>query len=376
MEVSPNLKVTRIITRLNIGGPARHVGILNSGLHHYGFDSELIAGREAPSEGFLAAPGRTVSLPELGRSIAPVNDARVYQDLVRRMKARAPAIVHTHLAKAGALGRLAARRAGVPLTVHTFHGHVLEGYFSAPVNALFLRTERWLARSTDALIAVSNAVRDDLLELRVGRRDQWHVVPLGLNLAPLLDLDQKESREPVVGIVGRLTAIKDHATFMRAAEIVSRRHPSVRFVVAGDGEERPKIEEQASALHGRVRLEGWVNDLTSLYGSLDIVVLTSRNEGTPVALIEAGAAGRPVVATDVGGVSDVVRDEVTGFLATPGDAAGIAEKLLRLLDDADLRRSMGGAGRDWVRDRFSSARLVKETASLYEELLQRRRTAS
>lgn len=366
-----NSKVTRIITRLNIGGPARHVGILNSRLDQYGFDSELIAGREASSEGFLAAPGKTVSLPALRRPLAPGSDARAYGYLVRHLQVRRPSIVHTHLAKAGALGRLAASRAGVAVKIHTFHGHVLDGYFSAPVTALFLRTERWLAASTDALVAVSDAVRDELLELGIGRPEQWHVIPLGLDLDALLGLEPKQSGDLVIGIVGRLAPIKDHDTFMTVAEIVLKARPGVTFVVAGDGEQRVHVEEQARAFNGRVRVEGWVKDLASLYRRLDIVVLTSRNEGTPVALIEAGAARRPVVATDVGGVSDVVRDHLTGFLAPPGDASGIAEKLIRLLDDPDLRRRMGGAGRDWVRDRFSSARLINETASLYEELLQK-----
>jgi len=300
--------------------------------------------------------------------------------LTRLVRGRRPDVVHTHMAKAGAIGRLAAHRAEVPVIVHTFHGHVLDGYFSRPVARAFIATERRLARWSSALVAVSPAVRDELLDLGIGRTDQWRVIPLGLELDPLLDagVDRASARSSlglpvdgaVVGIVGRLVPIKDHATFIAAAAKVAAEREDVRFAIVGDGELRTDLERTSrAALGDRVVFTGWVHDLPRLYAALDVVALTSRNEGTPVALIEAAAAGRPVVATRVGGVADVVRDGVTGALVDAGDAAGIARELLKVLADAGLARARGDAARAHVRDRFSAERLEDDIVALYEELL-------
>jgi len=293
-------------------------------------------------------------------------------------------VVHTHLAKAGALGRIAARRTRVPVIVHTYHGHVLEGYFSSPVSRAVLMVERRLAALTDALVAVSDAVRDDLVARGVGRPGQWRVIPLGLDLSKLLGQlpDARSARRvlglpedgPTVGIVGRLTPVKDHATFLAAAARIAQMRPEATFAIAGDGELREGLEMQARRLLGdRCRFLGWVMDLPNLYAALDVVVLTSRNEGTPVALIEAGAAARPVVATEVGGVPDVVRNGVTGLLAPQGDPASIAAQVLRVLEEPGLGRSLGSAGREWVRNRFTIDRLADDLAALYGELLDRKR---
>jgi glycosyltransferase involved in cell wall biosynthesis len=309
-------------------------------------------------------------------------DARAIQTLTRMMRASRPDLVHTHTTTAGGLGRIAARRAKVPVTVHTFHGHVLSGYLSGAQTRALTAAERALAKRTDALVSVSTRVRDELLALGIGRPEQWRVVPLGLELGELLGgpAERSPSRAalglppeaPLVGIVGRLAAIKDHGTFLAMAAKLAAARTDVSFVVAGDGSLRGSLEAEAKSLLGnRIRFLGWATDLPVLYGALDVVVLTSRNEGTPVALIEAGAAGRPVVATDVGGVAEVVRDGASGFVVPPGDAAALAARVGTLLDDPEAARAMGLAGREWVRARFSSERLVDDLTALYSELVAR-----
>jgi glycosyltransferase involved in cell wall biosynthesis len=309
------------------------------------------------------------------------DDAFALRRLLGLMRSYRPQIVHTHMAKAGALGRLAARRTGVPVVIHTFHGHVLEGYFSGWKGRAFLATERGLARMSDALVAVSPAVRDELLALGIGRPSQWRVIPVGLDLHDLLtrEVDRAQARGalglpetgPVIGIVGRLVAIKDHATFLDAAARVARERPDATFVVAGGGELRSELEARGRHLLGdRCRFLGWMMDLPTLYAALDVMVLTSRNEGTPVALIEAGAAGKPAVATRVGGVADVVLDERTGLLARVGDVSAIASQVLRLLVNPGEAAALGAAGREWVRARFTIDRLADDLAGLYRELLE------
>jgi glycosyltransferase involved in cell wall biosynthesis len=375
----------RVITRLNVGGPARQAILLTDAIRARGFVTELVWGSVGPGEGEIPPPpgAPNTHIRELKRELRPADDVRTLLRLVRLMRTRRPDVVHTHMAKAGALGRLAARRAGVPVVIHTFHGHVLEGYFSGWKSRAFLATEHRLARMSDALVAVSPAVRDELLALGIGRPGQWRVIPVGLDLHDLLscEVDRAQAREalglpetgPVVGIVGRLVAIKDHVTFLDAASRVARERPDVTFIVAGDGELRSQLEVRARHLLGdRCRFLGWVMDLPTLYAALDVVVLTSRNEGTPVALIEAGAAGKPAVATRVGGVADVVQDGKTGLLVQPGDPQAVAAGISALLDDPGRARALGEAAKREVGSRFTIERLADDLAGLYSELLARK----
>jgi len=372
----------RVIRRLSVGGPARQAIQLTEVLAARGFGTELVSGVEGDREGRIESTVPVTVVPSLKREVDPRADLAAGRALHRLIRARRPDIVHTHMAKAGALGRLAAHRVRVPVVVHTFHGHVLDGYFSPPVARAFIAAERGLARWTTALIAVSAAVRDELLRLGIGRAEQWRVIPLGLDLEPLVAPapDRAAARASlglpphgaVVGIVGRLVPIKDHATFLAAAVEVAAVRDDVRFAIVGDGELRNELEDKARHLLGdRVTFTGWVQDLPRLYAALDVVVLTSRNEGTPVALIEAAAAGKPVVATRVGGVTDVVRDGVTGALAVAGDIAGVSGELLKVLGDPGLARAHGDAARAHVRDRFSQQRLDDDIEALYRELLDR-----
>jgi glycosyltransferase involved in cell wall biosynthesis len=378
-------RLLRVITRLNVGGPARQVVQLNHALQDRGFDCRLVTGTEGPAEGRID-PGldRVAVVPEMRREISPARDLAAARAIDHFLRAWRPEIVHTHLAKAGALGRLVAHRRRVPVTLHTFHGHVLEGYFAAPVARAFLAVERRLARRTTALDAVANPNPAHVGARDIGREEQWHVVPVGLELEPLLARPPSRaaarrvlgltSRGPVVGIVGRVVPIKDHGTFIEAAARVVRDRPDVVFVVAGDGDDRATLETRARDLLGdRVRFLGWVDDLANLYAALDVVVLTSRNEGTPVSLIEAGTVGRAVVATRVGGVPEVVADGETGILVPPADAAATANAIVRLLDEPALAKAMGAAARSSVPARFAAERLADDLAGLYERLLARAR---
>jgi glycosyltransferase involved in cell wall biosynthesis len=282
------------------------------------------------------------------------------------------------MAKAGAMGRLAAiSLSNQPQTIHTFHGHVFSGYFSPATERAFIGAERWLAKRTDVLVAVSPHIRDELLDLGIGRPEQFVVTPVGLDLDPYLSTDSSSGTlraelgigrsTPLVGTVGRLVAIKDHLTLLRAIE----RLPGAHLVIVGDGELRPQLEAEVvrRRLNARVHFLGWRGDLPSLYSDIDVVALTSLNEGTPVAIIEALAAARPVVATDVGGVRHVIDDQRTGLLAAPRDDSAIAERLSCLLTNPELAARMGSAGRLDVAARFGEARLLQETRELYRSLL-------
>jgi glycosyltransferase involved in cell wall biosynthesis len=376
--------ILRVITRLNVGGPARQAILLSNGLKRHGFDSELVSGSEDQNEGHVPPLGIPhTKVPTLKRPVDPLSDLRALRSLKDVIGRGRPDIVHTHMAKAGVLGRTAASRAHVPVVVHTFHGHILEGYFSRAASRTFMAIERRLARRSHALVAVSGAVRDQLLAYRIGVPEQWHVIPVGLNLGPYLEnaMSRVESRQLLdlpresllVGFVGRLVAVKDPDTFLQAATRVATERGDVTFIVAGDGELRAQMESRAKQLLGeRIRFVGWVSNLAALYSALDLVVLTSRHEGTPTALVEAGASGRPVVATRVGGVPDVVREGASGLLVPPGDPVAAAGSMLSLLADTERRRAMGDAARAWVRDRFSLERLTGDLASLYTHLLGRK----
>jgi glycosyltransferase involved in cell wall biosynthesis len=312
----------------------------------------------------------------------------VFAQLVRLMRTLRPHVVHTHTAKAGTLGRLAARVARVPVVVHTYHGHVFHGYFSPGRTRIFLAIERALARGTDCLLAVSETVRRELLELRVGTPDRFRVMPLGLDLDPFVRADAVRGQlraelglapeVPVVAIVARLVPIKAHEVFLRAARLVREAVPASRFLVVGDGERRVALEALAAelGLGDSVRFLGWRRDLDRIYADASVVALTSRNEGSPVSLIEAMAAACPVVATRVGGVPDLVEEGVTGCLAPPDDPGALAIPLIALLGDAGRRQALGAAARARVLPAFSAQRLVDDVDRLYRELLRGRAAAT
>jgi glycosyltransferase involved in cell wall biosynthesis len=387
-------RVLRIITRLNIGGPSIQAIALSERMRSRGFDTRLLHGSLGAGEGdmqyLLTAPGIARQLRSLRRDIAPLHDAVALAQVLDTLRDFRPHIVHTHMAKAGAIGRVAtaiynrtAGRDARARVVHTYHGHVLEGYFSPAKTRAFLSVERTLARVTDRLIAISPRIRKELLDdYRIGRPEQYHVVPLGFDLDRLTsigDADRRAARAAlgipaeaaVVSTAGRLTAIKRYDLFLDTARLVADRHSEALFLVAGDGELRAALEAQARAngIADRVSFLGWRRDLDTLYAASDVFLLTSRNEGTPVALIESLAAAVPGVSTDVGGVRDVIDSDRVGLLAPFGDARALADHVQALLADRDRRRRMGEAGRQAVASRYGLDRLIGDVERLYRELL-------
>lgn len=406
-------RVLRIVTRLNIGGPAIHVGVLTAGLRADQFQTRLVTGRPGPDEGDMASQvlPRTVSLVRLRwlqRPLHPLKDLVTWWQLARLIWQWRPHVVHTHMAKAGALGRAAAwavRRVAPsyrPVIMHTFHGHVLDGYFSRSAERVFAAIERWLARRTHQLIAVSAAVQEDLIARGIAPSAQIRVIPLGLPLTPLEQIAGRAhvwraaDDETVLFIVwaGRLAPIKRAELWLDALQRL-RRQPQLRFrgVLAGDGERRGAVERGIIErdLTAHVHCAGWVRKMPALYADADVVCLTSANEGTPVSLIEAMAAARPVIATAVGGVPDVLgvdRSTVTalqaggyvrgeaGLLVRSGDAAGLAAALAACAADPALRRALGEAGRRRVREHYTAARLIRDIEALYGEWMNRGSSAA
>ncbi|HEY2673576.1 MAG TPA: glycosyltransferase [Rugosimonospora sp.] len=371
----------RIIARMNVGGPALQVSGLMRGLDPELFEQRLYAGDPEPGEGdyrrLRAADLPIHPVPALGRSVRPTDDARALAALIRAMRDFRPHVVHTHTAKAGALGRLAAAACGVPARVHTFHGHLLHGYFSPARTAVLVRAERRLARMTDTLVAVGTRVRDDLLAARIGRPDQFEVVPPGVSLAAPPDRDTARrmlglsGTGPVVAFVGRITGIKRPDRMLAVARELRADLPDLRFVVCGEGDRLAAVRSAATAEGLPVTFLRFRPDVETVYAAADLVLLTSDNEGMPVCLIEAGLAGRPAVATDVGAVAEVIEHGRTGLLCD-GEVPSLCEHVRRLLRDETLRHRMGRAARELTGERFGGERLVADTTDLYRRLAIRR----
>lgn len=386
------MKVMRIVTRLNIGGPARHVAILEKGLEEQGIQTVLVTGRIGQDEGDMSyllgeKAKSSFMIPELRRDIHPIRDVVCLWKLFQIMRRERPDIVHTHMAKAGTLGRLAAILARVPVKVHTFHGHVFQGYFSSFPVAFFLAIERFLASRSNCLIAVSDHVQKEIYHrYRLQSDRKVKTIPIGLDLKPFLERNgrkdalREELKLPshirMIGIVGRLVPIKDHLFFIHVAEALLKKHEDLHFVIVGRGGEELFLKRlvHKKGLSPFVTFLGWREDLPRIYSDLDVVVLTSRNEGTPVSLIEAMASGKAVVATRVGGVPDVVQEGVTGYTVSVGALPLFVEKVELLLNQPELRKQMGEAGRMWVSERYSKEKLLRNIRSLYEELLRERKT--
>jgi len=384
------IKVLRVIARLNVGGPALHVAYLTAGLADRGYDTMLVAGTVGSGEESMAFVAerrgvRVETLEDLHREIAPLRDLRTILRLSRLIRRERPMILHTHTAKAGAVGRIAALLAGdarPPVIVHTFHGHVLRGYFNPVLTAAFRVLERMLARVTTTLVAVSPEVRDDLVALRVAPASKFVVVRLGIELDERVSTDDEKRRATrrllgippdafVVGWVGRMTAVKRTEDVARTLQALVDRGADAYLCLVGDGPDRVGFERRVHELGiaRRCLFVGYQEDVARFYDAIDVLLLTSVNEGTPVSVIEALAAGRPVVATRVGGVSDIVRDGVDGFLADVGDVELLGARLAELARDPALRARMGSAGRARVIERYAVARLVDDVDRLYRSLL-------
>ena len=414
------MKIVRVIARLNVGGPARHVVWLTAGLRRPDCESLLVAGRVPPGEedmGYFAASQgvEPVLIPELTREIS-LKDALTVWKLYRLFRREAPDIVHTHTAKAGTVGRVAGllyrwltplALLGRPrrcLFVHTYHGHIFHSYYGRLKTRLFIAIERALARLvTDQIVVVSEQQRQEIHEtFGVGRANQFAVIRLGLDLTAFADWQRRrpifraelgaKDNEVLVGIVGRLTEIKNHRFFLQAVarfkQITTEDSslPRVRFVVIGDGNLRGSLESETRrlGLSEKVIFTGSRTDPENFYPALDIVALSSLNEGTPLTLIEAMANERPVIATAVGGVVDLLGDAIAvgkrereGYVICPrgvstqvNDTEAFAAGLNRLVKDAELRQALGARGAAFVSDNYSKDRLLEDVRALYDQMLQ------
>ncbi len=405
---SEKIRILRVIARLNIGGPAIHVGLVSKGLGEKGFETTLAAGTLAEGEGdmsyFVRSLGvQPVYIKSLKREPDPVADLGAFFQLLRLIMRVRPHVIHTHTAKAGTLGRAAGivynlfnpkKRA---VLVHTFHGHVLHGYFSRLLSRIFVLIERLLARFTATLVVLSPLLRDELAKgYRIAPKERFSVVDLGFDLSPFIHCqsepngvleDGEAPRGPrVVGIVGRLVPVKNHRLFLRSLALLRGRMGSarVRGLVVGDGELRAELEALAHRLNiaGETTFTGWRKDLSRIYGSLAVLALTSINEGTPVSAIEAMAAGVPVVARGVGGVPDLLGEErglrpgisirERGIMVQSADPETFSRALELVLDDEQLRAETVRRARDFVVERYDVKRLVEELGRLYLDLLENR----
>lgn len=382
-------KVLRIINRLNLGGPVYNAGYLTRYLSPE-FETILLAGMkdktEAGAEFILEGLGvKPYYITGMRRSINPWMDYRAYRKVKEIILSFRPDIVHTHASKAGAIGRLAAIHCGVKVIVHTFHGHTFHSYFNNPITAGFMAAERYLAGKTNAIIAISKSQKEDLgSRYRIADPGKIEVIPLGFDLGRFsgeTGEKRKKFRKQwglgdgivAIGIIGRLVPVKNHALFIDAVARLNK--GTFRAFVIGDGELRVSLEKRAVSkglvLSGNspdLVFTSWLREVDEVMQGLDIVALTSLNEGTPVSLIEAQAASLPIVATDVGGVADTVGGGA-GLLSPSGDVGALTRNISALMKNETLRQEMGTKGYYFVKERFSYARLIEDMRKLYNRLL-------
>lgn len=391
-----------IINRLNLGGPAFHVAILSKYLQE-GFEVLLLAGTKEDSEEssdfIVKEMGLTFTrLKEMKRSINPFGDYRSYKEIRKIIKQFKPDIVHTHAAKAGALGRLAAFNEKVPVIVHTFHGHIFHSYFHPLKSKIFLWIERYLAKKSSAIIAISERQKKELTDhYKLCNPSKIKIIPLGFDLSRFrenIESKRKDFRkkffleddEIAVGIIGRLVPVKNHTLFINsAARILGNTSKKVRFFIIGDGESRTALLKEASMLgidhsyYPEVKKKSdliftsWIKDVDVCISGLDIVALCSFNEGTPVSLIEAQAGNKPIISTNVGGIENVVKDGETALLVNNNDFNDFHKTLLKLIEDDELRTRLGTNSWEFVKEKFHYTRLIREMSELYLSILQKQK---
>ena len=391
-------KVLHIINRLNLGGPTNIVAFLTRYLKPE-FETQLVSGMidesEESSEFIVREHGlEPIYIPEMYRDINFLQDRKAYKKIKNIIREFKPDIVHTHAAKAGTLGRLAAINCKVPVILHTFHGHVFHSYFGKFKTRLFLEIERYLASRTTRIIAISERQKKELgLIFKVAPLNKIEVIPLGFDLKPFQE-NQEEKRnqyrkyfmleddEIVISIIGRLVPVKNHKLFIDAMKIVfENTQKKVRAFIVGDGEERSNIESYIKSIgldyvlfnqdqrKSQITFTSWRKDIDCVIAGSDIIALCSFNEGTPVSLIEAQAANKPIVTTRVGGITDVVIPQQTALISSKMSINNFARNLLILIEDNETRKQMGDKGHDFVSKKFSYPRLIKDTSDLYNKLL-------
>ncbi len=394
-------RVLRILNRLIIGGPSKNAVYLSRYMQP-DFDTLLVIGGKEDHEqdaDFLATANNIdpTCIPEMKRSISPYNDWAAYNKLKKLIKEFKPDIVHTHAAKSGALGRLAAKHSNVPVIVHTFHGHIFHSYFNSVKTNFFIRAERYLAGLSDAIVAISDVQKKELSgDFKIAVADKFRVIPLGLDLDNFI-INQEEKRNKfrkefgldddiiAIGIIGRLVPIKNHSLFLKGLKhLLGNTAVKFKAFIIGDGESRGAIEQMANDLGIKYTMQtdathphplvftSWRTDIDTIFAGLDVIALTSLNEGTPVSLIEAQAAGKPIVSTRVGGIADVVLENKTALLSEITDEKTFSNNLLQLVSDPELRKKFSHAGKDHVVSKFSYQRLVNDMSGLYHDLLYKK----
>ena len=376
--MSQAVRVVHVIARMNVGGPAVLISDTVRYLDREEFDVRLITGNcgndEADYLETQAPDIRAIRIDGLGRSVSPVKDVMALRRVREALCDIRPHIIHTHTAKAGVVGRLAARLASSDIrVVHTFHGHLLHGYFSPAKTRGLIAAEARLARSSDRLIAVSPQVRDDLLAAGIGHQKQYEVIPPGVTLGDLPDRESARtalhipSENHVVLLLGRITRIKRPDRFAEAARIVHQQIPNVHFLIGGSGDLEAELRESMVGIPSS--LLGWCSDIELLLAATDALVVTSDNEGTPLSVIQAGLAGVPTVGTRVGGMESVVGPGRTGLLVEP-DARAVADGLVTLLERQPLRSAMGAEARRQMNTKFSTQAMIESHADLYRRMLE------
>ena len=394
-------RVLRILNRLIIGGPSKNAVYLTRYMQP-DFDTMLVIGGKEDHEqdaDFLATANniQPTCIPQMKRAISPKDDWAAYNKLKKLIKEFKPDIVHTHAAKSGALGRLAAKHLNVPVIVHTFHGHVFHSYFNSLKTNFFIRTERYLGGLSDAIVAISDVQKKELSgDFRIAAAEKFRVIPLGLDLDNFtIDREAKRNKfrtefgldddTVAVGIIGRLVPVKNHSLFLTALKyVLNNSSAKVKAFIIGDGESRASIEKLATSLDikfsqhtdkeypGPLIFTSWRTDVDTICAGLDIIALTSLNEGTPVSLIEAQAAGKPIVSTRVGGIADVVLENKTALLSDIADEKRYCSNLLQMVNDISMRHKFSNAGQEYVLNKFGYQRLVADMDSLYRDLLDKK----
>lgn len=390
-------KILRILNRLIIGGPSLNATYLSRYMAPE-FETMLVIGGKDDHEQDAMHLAENLGIepvvvPSMKRAINISEDRKAYNDIKQLIKDFKPDIVHTHAAKSGAIGRLAASACKVPVIVHTFHGHVFHSYFGKAKTNAFIQIERYLARKSSGIIAISDIQKQELGGIyRICPEDKIKVIPLGLDLDKFQqNKEGKRQRfrnkyliaddEIAIGIIGRIVPVKNHSLFVAAiAKLIPQSRKKLRFVIIGDGDMRLQTEQELAAAHidyayfperpiaAQAICTSWQTEMDEVLAGLDIVALTSHNEGTPVSLIEAQAAGKPVVSTNVGGVADVVIQGQTGIITPPGNANAFSEALLQLTENENRRIEFGNAGTHFVSSRYSYQRLVRDMSLYYEQL--------
>ena len=369
----------RIIARMNVGGPAVQVSGLMRGFDDEVFEHELVTGFCAADEADylekVAIDVKAVRIDGLGRSIKPRADLTALFAIIKEIRRFKPDVIHTHTAKAGVVGRIASILSGhKSIRVHTFHGHLLNGYFGASKTKLVVLVEKFLALFTDQLLTVGAKVKDDLIAVGVGNQNVFGVIPPGLQLAevPSQAMARKELGLKIdatyCAFIGRITQIKRPDRFLNVVAEVKSRGIDLHFIVAGAGDLLQYCQDRAKDENLPVTFLGWREDIEVILAAANFVLLTSDNEGTPLSLIQAGMVGIPVVATNVGSTNEIVVNGETGLL-TDLSISQLADAVVKVATDSALRVKMGAAGKEYTMARYGVARLVKDHQDLYLRLL-------